>query len=172
MANLQLVYDADDHDFAPAAPAPSASPFATAWRNYLKLSVFQKGFMYRVGDSPSYLYVVENKTLAGREDKSYEDEAVGRKLSLAFFESGEGDLVQRADRSSSGLSQQLLNVAELLQTLGVVVLPPDPDRSSADSELLYEMAYKDLNLQKYKCSVEPGSGVHLYTLEDEVFVAA
>ena len=42
-------------------------------------SVFQKGFMYRVSCNPSVvLYVAENKTLAGKEDRAYEGEAMGK----------------------------------------------------------------------------------------------
>ena len=48
-------------------------------------SVFQKGFMYRVSCNPSVvLYVAENKTLAGKEDRAYEGEAMGRKMVLVF----------------------------------------------------------------------------------------
>ena len=167
LEDLRLIKE-DGDELAPAAPALAPSPFLTAWRNYLKLSVFQTGFMYRLAASPTYVYVVENKTLAGREDRSYEGEAVGRKLSVVFFESKGEDLVQRVDRSrSAGLSLQLLNVAELVQTLGVVALPPDPDRSAADSELLYELAYRKLEGHKYKCTVEPAAGVHVYMLHDE-----
>ena len=36
-------------------------------------SVFKKGFMYKLSCKPSVvLYIAENKTLAGKEDKSYE----------------------------------------------------------------------------------------------------
>ena len=73
-----------DDDVAPVVPAPLGGPFALAWRNYMK-SVFQKGFMYRVSCNPSVvLYVAENKTLAGKEDRAYEGEAMGRKWSLCF----------------------------------------------------------------------------------------
>ena len=67
---------------APVVPAPVGGPFALAWRNYMK-SVFQKGFMYRVSCNPSVvLYVAENKTLAGKEDRAHEGEAMGRNLVL------------------------------------------------------------------------------------------
>ena len=64
----------------PCGPCtPRRSFFASAWRNYLK-SVFQKGCMYRVSCKPSLvIYVAENKTLAGKEDRAYEGEAMGRK---------------------------------------------------------------------------------------------
>ena len=48
-------------------------------------SVFQKGFMYRVSCNPSVvLYVAENKTLAGKEDRAYEGEAMRRKWPWCF----------------------------------------------------------------------------------------
>ena len=57
---------------APAAPAAPGGPFAAAWRNYIK-SVFKKGFMYKLSCKPSaILYIADNKTLAGKEDRTYE----------------------------------------------------------------------------------------------------
>ena len=84
------VSSADRNLLAAAHAAPSAPPGATAfppkWRTYVK-SVFKKGSMYKLSCKPSVvLYVVENKTLAGKEYRSYEGEAMGRKLVLAFFE--------------------------------------------------------------------------------------
>ena len=75
-------------DFAPAVTHghDHGSPFVLAWRNYMK-SVFQKGFMYRLALNPAVvLYVAENKTLAGKEDRTYEGEAQGRKLAVVLFE--------------------------------------------------------------------------------------
>ena len=49
-------------------------------------SVFRKGLMYRVSQKPdTILYVSENKTLAGKEDKSLEGEAAGRKMVMTGF---------------------------------------------------------------------------------------
>ena len=36
------------------------------------------------------IYVSENKTLAGREDREYEGEASGRKVAFVFFEAAPG----------------------------------------------------------------------------------
>ena len=71
----------------PAGPAPHAfgGPFVGAWRNYIK-TVFKKGFMYKLSCRPSaHFYVAENKTLAGKEDRAYDGEALGRKLAVVFF---------------------------------------------------------------------------------------
>ena len=74
--------------------------------------------MYKLSCKPSVvLYVVENKTLAGQEDKSYEGEAMGRKLALAFFEQMDNGLVRRVHRGDLVLKQDLLTLAELLQTV-------------------------------------------------------
>ena len=87
-------------DLAAPIPVPVGGPFAVAWRNYMK-SVFKKGFMYQLSCRPSVtIYVAENKTLAGKEDRAYEGEAMGRKLALVFFEPAGGNLVRRADRTS------------------------------------------------------------------------
>ena len=63
---------------APAAPAAGpGGAFAAAWRNYIK-SVFKKGFMYTLSCNPAaILYIAENKTLPGQEDRTYEGEAHG-----------------------------------------------------------------------------------------------
>ena len=104
-----------------------------AWRNYMK-SVFQKGFMYRVSCNPSVvLYVAENKTLAGKEDRAYEGEAMGRKMALVFFEDADAGMVRRVDTGLVGMKQELLTLAELLQTLGGIVAPADPERTAAQT---------------------------------------
>ena len=158
-----------DNAGGPVVPAPQGGPFALAWRHYMK-SVFQKGFMYRVSCSPSVvLYVAENKTLAGKEDRVYEGEAMGRKLALVFFEDADEGLVRRVDRGLVGMRQELLTLAELLQTLGGIVVPADPDRTAAQTELLVESLYQGLDIQRMKCTLEPGAPeVHIYSLDDAV----
>ena len=125
--------------------------------------------MYRVSLKPSVvLYVAENKTLAGKEDRAYEDEALGRKLALVFFEDCDGGLVRRVDRGTLGMQQQLLTLAEILQTIGGVHLPPDAERTAAETELLLESHYQNLELLRFRCTHEHAApGVHMYTLHDE-----
>ena len=153
------------------APAPvvPGSPFVIAWRNYIK-TVFQKGFLYRLSCKPDVvLYIAENKTLAGKEDRTYEGEATGRKLAVVFFEDMHGDLVRRVDRENMVMKQQLLSIAEILQTLNCIALPADPARTSADTEILLERHYQDLEIQRFTPSVEPAAGeVHVYHLHHEV----
>ena len=133
-------------------------------------SIFQKGFMYKISCNPaSTFYIAENKTLAGKEDRTYDGEALGRKLVITFFEDGPGGLVQPVDRTSLGMKQQLLTLAELLQTLGGLALPDDPDRTAGQTELLLEAHYQILEVKRFVCTLETAAeGVHMYSLEDEV----
>ena len=95
--------------------------------------------MYTVSCKPSVvLYIAENKTLAGREHRKHEGEAEGRKMAVVFFEYMDGGLVRRVNRESLGLQQVLLTLAEILQTIGGIVLPPDLERTAAQAELLLE----------------------------------
>ena len=132
-------------------------------------SVFKKGFMYRLSCRASaVLYVAENKTLAGKEDRTYEREAMGRKLAIVFFEDCDGDLVRRVDRSSGGMQQQLLTPAELLQTLGGIEIPPDPERTATTNELLLEIQFQDIEILRSVCTLEPATpDVQMYALEKE-----
>ena len=91
-----------------------------------------------------------NKTLAGKEDRTYEGEAMGRKLAIVFFEDAPAGMMRRVDRSSGGLKQQLLTLAELLETIGGIVVPPDPERTAAQTEILLESLYQDLDVQRFR----------------------
>ena len=91
------------------------------------------------------IYISDNKTLAGREDRGYEGEATGRKLVVSFFETIPGGLVRRVLRDGTALHPQLLTIAEILQACGFL-LPADPLRSSAAAELLMETHYQDLEI--------------------------
>ena len=153
-------------DEAPHGPpaAPPGSPFALAWRNYIK-AVFAKGFMYSLSLNPSVvLYVSENKTLAGKEDRTYEGEASGRKLAICFFEAAAGNLVQRVNRETLAMKLELLTIAEIVQACGFN-LPPDPERSSAASELLLEARYQNLEIERFVPLLNSDAEeVHLYSL--------
>ena len=125
----------DDHhlvaDVEPrAARAPRAlgsGPFVSAWRNYLK-TLLKPTCFYAFEAKPDILfYVMENKTLAGREDRCEEghQEAPGRKVTLCFFERA-AELpghVRRADRGSSAMTPTLLTLAEVLHTVWLGASP-------------------------------------------------
>ena len=125
--------------------------------------------MYRVSLKPETLiYVSENKSLAGKEEKATEGEASGRKLVVTFFEDCEDGLVHRVDREGCTLRPQLLNIAEILQILGCA-LPPDPERTTATTELLLEAHYQHLHIVCCTCTLDTENHeVHVYSISDEV----
>ena len=133
-------------------------------------TVFQKGFMYKLSCKPSViLCIAENKVLAGREDRTYEGEALGRKMAIVFFEAMDAGLVRRVSRKTFGMHQVLLSTAEILQTLQAIDLPPDPARTAAQTELLLESHYEHLQMLPCTCtSVHAAPEVHLYHLAGEV----
>ena len=118
--------------------------------------VLQRGHWYFFQEKREALfYILENKVLAGRAERAA-GEAVGRKLTVAFFERiGNEGLVRPVDRSSQALKHQLLTLAELLQTCGLGDLAHDPSRTSAETELLLEAKYLDLELRRHKGLPEP-----------------
>ena len=116
----------------------------------------------------SLLYVMENKSLAGKEDKATEGAATGRKLVVSLFEEGPDGFTYRVDQEGSALKPQLLSIAEILQSLGFA-LPPDPDRTTAETELLLEPQYLQLTIRRCTCTlVTEAPQVHVYSLTDEV----
>ena len=50
-----------------------------------------------------------------------------------FFEDADAGMVRRVDRGLVGMQQELLTLAELLQTLGGIVVPADPERTAAQT---------------------------------------
>ena len=52
-------------------------------------------------------------------------------MALVFFEDADAGMVRRVDRGLVGMKQELLTLAELLQTLGGIVVPADPERTAA-----------------------------------------
>ena len=66
------------------------------------------------------------------------------------------------------MEQHLLTPAEILQTIGEVHLPPSADRTAAETELLLESHYQNLELLRFRCTHEHAAPeVHMYTLHDE-----
>ena len=123
--------------------------------------------MYRVSCSPeSLIYISESKTLAGKEVRGREDEAMGRPLVLTFFKRDARGLAHRVDNGTSVLKLKTLTLAVLLQTLGHV-LPLDPDRTSATAELLLEAHYMDLIVDRFKCVTVQVEEAYVFALENE-----
>ena len=67
------------------------------------------------------------------------------------------------------MQQQLLTLAEIMQTIGGGMhLPPDAERTVAETELLLESQYQNLEIIRFECTHEPAAPhVHMYTLHDE-----
>ena len=50
-------------------------------------SVFHKRFVFRLSHNRfAIFYIVENKILAGKENRTYEGEAAGRKMGIVLFD--------------------------------------------------------------------------------------
>ena len=156
--NHQLLHE------GPAAP-PGHGGFESAWRNYLR-AVFARGFVFTVSCQPEvFIFVCENKTLAGQEQREHEGEAEGRKLAVTFYEKA-GGLVRPVDREGHGLKLSLLTVAEILQTLGAAV-PPDAERPASQTEVLFEAMYLTLDIQRFVCTTEPDAAeLNAFSLSD------
>ena len=124
-----------------ADPAPARN-FANAWSNYVRWT-FVKGRFFSFPDlKPNlFLYVVDNKSLAGREPRAGDD-ASGRALSVAWFETHfelGPDVVRRVDRTSAAMTLSMCSIAEILIVAGCV--PPPADLASRDRELHLEELY-------------------------------
>ena len=71
----------------PAAPAAAQDATANArWGNYCKWILVPKMFYRFESLKELFFYVAENKTLAGRVGHRDDDDAVGRSLSIVWFE--------------------------------------------------------------------------------------
>lgn len=149
---------------APPVHVPTG-PFVGAWRNYIK-TLFVRGLWYKVLNT--LFYINENKTLAGKEARNNAGEALGRKLALTFFEDAGRGLVRRVNQERLALSSQLLTPAEVLQVCGFA-LPLDADRTAADTEVLLEAQYEDLDIERFEGEVDAVTDeVHIYNLGDPI----
>ena len=82
-----------------------------------------------------------------------------------FFEEGPGGLFRRVNQETLGMHQELLTLAELLQTVGGIEVPLDPSRTVAQTEVLVESFFQDLEILRMVCTLEPAApGVHIYSL--------
>ena len=67
------------------------------------------------------------------------------------------------------MRQELLTLAELVQTVGGIDVPPDPSRTVAQTEVLIESFFQDLEILRMVCTLEPAApGVHIYSLGQDV----
>ena len=71
------------------------------------------------------------------------------------------------------MHQEHLALAELLQTVGGIDVPLDPSRTVAQTEVLIESFFQDLEILRMVCSVEPAApGVHMYSLGQDLHAEA
>ncbi len=115
----------------------------------------------------SAFYVADNKTLAGKEDRLYEGEALGRKLAVVFFEMAPDGTLTRVNQTTLGVHQELLTLAELLQTIGGVEVPLDAGRTAAETEVLLENKFQELEITRTTCTADGEDGVHIYSVGEE-----
>ena len=155
----------------PDAPATGpAGSFEEAWRAYLR-RVFIRGSFYTISSNTKVLvYVAENKVLAGQEARNTQGEATGRKLVVVFYEfNDDNSMIQRVHRDTQGQLQQLLTMAELLQTIGGTDAIDDTSMTAAGKEVSLERLYETLEIVRYHGTVEPNApDLHMYRLDNEV----
>jgi hypothetical protein len=98
--------------------------FATSWSNYLRSTFKPKQFHCFPGillrEDCVYLYILEHKTLPGRED-IHEDDAKARPLEVCFFtrtaSAPPGEIhVRRVDRSTITTTTTIINITTNLLT--------------------------------------------------------
>ena len=54
-------------------------------------------------------------------------------IAVVFFEAIAGGLVRRMHRETLTMKQELLSIAEILQTIGGVAIPEDPEMTTAQN---------------------------------------
>ena len=81
------------------------------------------------------------------------------------FEEGPVGLFRRVNQDTLGKQQELLTIAELLQTVGGIEVPLDPNRTVAQTEVFIESFFQDLEILRIVRTLEPAApGVHIYSL--------
>ena len=133
--------------------------FHVQWANHVRWTFTRTSFFSFPTLSPRrYVYVIENKTLAGREDR-LEGDAVGRTLVVAWFEelseTDNGVIVRRCDRTSEQLVPQLCTIAELLHAAGLAWPLLGPDISARAAELAMEEQYESVTRLHWQSSFAP-----------------
>ena len=125
---------------------PTRLTFEVAWSNYVR-KTFSKGNFYAFETlrPELYLYVAENKSLPGREARA-EGDALGRSLSVAWFEAHEttddGVVVTRVDKTSQdALLTMLSSLAEILHAAGEPWPALGPEATARALEVAVEARY-------------------------------
>ena len=130
-----------------------------------------KGSFYTISSNTKVLvYVADNKVLAGQEARNMQGEATGRKLVVVFYDmNDDNSMAQRVHRDLQGQQQQLLTMAELLQTIGGTDAIDDTSMTAAEKEVSLERLYETLEIARYHGTLDPNApDLHMYRLDNEV----
>ena len=155
------------------AHAPLRSDFDETSSVYLR-NTFVPRFFYHapaLGDGGTWIFVLENKVLAGREARHATD-AQTRPMVICFFEKAPGAadelVVSRTDKEFAGMATKVITPAELALHLGFVP-PLDAGRSALETESLVERAWLGIPRTRYthRHLVE-ADDLHTYLLTDPV----
>ena len=155
-------------------PREAKYTFATAWSNYVRATFRPKKFYCFPGlrneADRVYLYVLEHKSLAGREAIP-EDDAKARPLEVCFFtkstDASPGELlVRRADSSTSSLVTHTYSPTEILVAAGLHV-PSLPGQSPAEWEAIVEEHYRTTGRLVFEHEIVPDAPApYMYPLSE------
>ena len=167
-ADMDLLRDESD---APLELVSFRTSYQTSFSVYLRDTLQSQAFIQVPGVSPDlWVYVLDTKTLAGREPRDALD-AQARPLVVSFFERDPSAdalslVVRRVNREADGLQTKAITVAELLVHLGYPA-PPDPNMNASDKELILEKAFLELQTLVFDSHVVTDHGsIHVYQLDN------
>ena len=153
------------------APLHVRSEFEDSGTVYLRNTFAPRHFYHAptLGAGRTWVFVLENKVLAGRERRAADD-AHARPLVVCFFQqiaSAPDELVVgRIDHGFAGMKTMELTPAELALHLGYV-LPADTGRSAAQIESLVEASWFNIPRLRYAHEHILGApDVHTYKLTE------
>ena len=73
------------------------------------------------------------------------------------------------NRQGLGMQQELMSIAEIIQSIGGIALTADPDRTAAQTEIILEEGYHDMEIMRFSCSIVPAADdAHVYHLHGEI----
>ena len=167
-ADLDLL---GEEEAAPLDLVSYRTSYQTSFSVYLRNTFQPQRFHQVPGVTPDlWVYVLDSKTLAGREPRDALD-AQARPMVVSFFERDPSAdamslVVRRVNREADGMESRVITAPELLVHLGYPA-PADPHMSTADKELALETAFLELQTLVYDSQVLTGQGqIHVYKLEN------
>ena len=157
---------------APLELVSYRTSYQTSFSVYLRNTFQAQRFHQVPGVSTNlWVYVLDTKTLAGREPRDALD-AQARPMVVSFFERDPSAdamslVVRRVNREADGMVTSVITAPELLVHLGYPA-PVDPNMSAADKELALEQAFLDLQTLVYMeaTPLADQGQIHVYKLEN------